>query len=102
MEFSKPIFENLVMHSGHQRSSSSLGHVRIENNHESKAVGVLGDEAQVASTDEAEKDCILPNGGYGWVCVICAFLINMHTWGISFVSQSFVMPFSWLYPLAVG
>ena len=24
-----------------------------------------------------------PNGGYGWVCVACCFLINAHTWGIN-------------------
>ena len=27
-----------------------------------------------------------PNGGYGWVCVVCVFLINAHTWGLNFVS----------------
>ncbi|KAH7121653.1 major facilitator superfamily domain-containing protein [Dactylonectria macrodidyma] len=25
----------------------------------------------------------LPEGGYGWVCVACSFLINAHTWGIN-------------------
>lgn len=29
-----------------------------------------------------------PNGGYGWVCVVCAALINGHTWGINSVSLS--------------
>ena len=24
-----------------------------------------------------------PDGGYGWVCVACAFFINAHTWGIN-------------------
>ena len=24
-----------------------------------------------------------PDGGYGWVCVACCFLINAHTWGIN-------------------
>ncbi|KAL9083960.1 MAG: hypothetical protein Q9165_008303 [Trypethelium subeluteriae] len=24
-----------------------------------------------------------PNGGYGWVCVACAFWINAHTWGLN-------------------
>jgi MFS family permease len=24
-----------------------------------------------------------PNGGYGWVCVACCFLINCHTWGLN-------------------
>ncbi len=29
-----------------------------------------------------------PNGGYGWVCVACAFLINCHTWGLNSASLS--------------
>ncbi|KAI9644659.1 hypothetical protein NHQ30_006683 [Ciborinia camelliae] len=28
-----------------------------------------------------------PDGGYGWVCVACVFLINMHTWGVNSVSE---------------
>ncbi|KAI2996971.1 hypothetical protein CBS147346_9056 [Aspergillus niger] len=24
-----------------------------------------------------------PNGGYGWICVVCICLINAHTWGIN-------------------
>ncbi|KAI9655396.1 MAG: hypothetical protein M1821_005544 [Bathelium mastoideum] len=24
-----------------------------------------------------------PDGGYGWVCVACAFCINAHTWGLN-------------------
>ena len=24
-----------------------------------------------------------PNGGYGWVCVACSFLINAHPWGLN-------------------
>ena len=24
-----------------------------------------------------------PDGGYGWVCVACCFLINAHTWGVN-------------------
>jgi hypothetical protein len=26
-----------------------------------------------------------PDGGYGWVCTACAFLINAHTWGVNSV-----------------
>jgi hypothetical protein len=26
-------------------------------------------------------------GGYGWVCVACTFLMNAHTWGINAVRQ---------------
>lgn len=28
-----------------------------------------------------------PDGGYGWVCVACVFLINGHTWGVNSVSE---------------
>ncbi|KAH7044523.1 putative MFS transporter [Macrophomina phaseolina] len=24
-----------------------------------------------------------PNGGYGWVCTVCTFLINANTWGVA-------------------
>lgn len=30
----------------------------------------------------------IPEGGYGWVCVVCAALINGHSWGINSVSLS--------------
>lgn len=33
---------------------------------------------------DAEKDKSLPpDGGFGWVCVLCNALINAHTWGIN-------------------
>lgn len=43
------------------------------------------DEAE--STPQPEpKQADLPDGGYGWVCVACVFLINAHTWGVNSVS----------------
>ncbi|KAJ5090834.1 MFS general substrate transporter [Penicillium argentinense] len=33
--------------------------------------------------DAAAFDEIPPNGGYGWVCTLCSFLIIVHTWGIN-------------------
>lgn len=30
---------------------------------------------------------VVPDGGYGWVCVACVFWINAHTWGINSVSD---------------
>ena len=35
-----------------------------------------------AVEEQAEVD-EPPDGGYGWVCVACSFLINAHTWGIN-------------------
>lgn len=31
---------------------------------------------------------VVPDGGYGWVCVACVFWINAHTWGINSVSTT--------------
>ncbi|KAF2798336.1 MFS general substrate transporter [Melanomma pulvis-pyrius CBS 109.77] len=31
---------------------------------------------------EKEVD-VPPDGGYGWVCVACCFVINAHTWGLN-------------------
>jgi hypothetical protein len=31
---------------------------------------------------------IPPNGGYGWVCTTCLFMINAHTWGINSVRST--------------
>lgn len=33
---------------------------------------------------------IPPNGGYGWICTACVFMINAHTWGTNAVSLSLV------------
>lgn len=30
-----------------------------------------------------------PDGGYGWVYVMCVFMINAHTWGINSVRIPF-------------
>ena len=38
------------------------------------------------ATHAKDREYVPPNGGYGWVCVVCVFLINAHTWGINFVS----------------
>ncbi|KAL2816839.1 MFS general substrate transporter [Aspergillus cavernicola] len=37
----------------------------------------------VSSTTPTPTDDQFPEGGYGWICVICIFLINAHTWGIN-------------------
>ena len=37
-----------------------------------------GDGANVATIED-----IPPDGGYGWVCTFCVFLINANTWGVN-------------------
>lgn len=41
------------------------------------------DEEHPAVSDEKKRMDHPPDGGYGWVCVVCCFLINAHTWGIN-------------------
>lgn len=31
------------------------------------------------------QEDIPPDGGYGWVCAVCVFFINAHTWGANSV-----------------
>ena len=38
------------------------------------------DQPQVEKKRELDEP---PDGGYGWVCVMCTFFINAHTWGIN-------------------
>ncbi|OJI86767.1 hypothetical protein ASPTUDRAFT_493041 [Aspergillus tubingensis CBS 134.48] len=40
------------------------------------------DSAPKDAETKYEQD-IVPDGGYGWVCVACVFWINAHTWGIN-------------------
>lgn len=45
----------------------------------------------------AAKVDVPPDGGYGWVCVACCFLINAHTWGINSSYGSYSLPPSLFY-----
>ena len=49
-------------------------------------------EKTLASADEEQPPKTVnipieapPDSGYGWVCVVCCFWINAHTWGINSV-----------------
>ena len=51
------------------------------------AVELLQNRDQPSPAAHAtDWEYVPPNGGYGWVCVVCVFFINAHTWGINFVS----------------
>ena len=42
---------------------------------------------QVPPTVRQTDDDKEPDGGYGWVCVVCQLLITASTWGVNGVSS---------------
>lgn len=54
------------------------------------SVELLLDHDQPSPAYVTEKEYVPPNGGYGWFCVLCVFLINAHTWGINFAYGIFL------------
>lgn len=49
-------------------------------------MSVTKQEVKTAPTQPLPPTDQIPDGGYGWVCVICIFLNNAHHWGIASVS----------------
>ena len=47
---------------------------------ETAIAGPSTDQPQLEEKVEVDEP---PDGGYGWVCVMCTFFINAHTWGIN-------------------
>jgi hypothetical protein len=45
-------------------------------------------ETPDANVNVSMREDIPPNGGFGWVCTICVFLINANTWGVNSVCSS--------------
>jgi hypothetical protein len=43
--------------------------------------------------DAVPAEDIPPNGGYGWVCTLCVFLMNAHSWGLNAVRPVSAMMF---------
>ncbi|RDW58184.1 hypothetical protein BP6252_13595 [Coleophoma cylindrospora] len=60
-------------------TSSIVGHEHSRN----AAVDFLSEDPAEDSTNVVEQEDVPPNGGYGWVCVACVFLINANTWGVN-------------------
>lgn len=52
-------------------------HSRFEDGHRQESAIEAEKQTSVAQPD------VIPNGGYGWVCIACCFLINAHTWGLN-------------------
>lgn len=43
-------------------------------------------DVEIPQQHQPEVADVPPNGGYGWVIVLCNALINAHTWGLNSVS----------------
>lgn len=52
--------------------------------HDSEQSTVISDDTPEPMPQERTID-VIPDGGYGWVCVSACALINAHTWGINSV-----------------
>jgi len=48
-----------------------------------KGVSLDDHEQHSESAPIQQEVDIPPDGGYGWICVGCVFLINAHTWGVN-------------------
>ncbi|KAM0805677.1 MFS transporter-like protein [Usnea florida] len=48
------------------------------------------DHHQPRSVHSRDREYVPPDGGYGWVCVVCIFFINAHTWGFNFAYGIFL------------
>ena len=42
-------------------------------------------DAEFTQDRNSQEENTSPDGGYGWVCVACIFLVNAHTWGVNSV-----------------
>lgn len=60
--------------------ASANGHNNSPIGSEIAIAGPGADQPQVEEKKEVDEP---PDGGYGWVCVMCTFFINAHTWGIN-------------------
>lgn len=66
---------------GHATGLTMGGSLQRENSASKDTEAALA--AIDPGVDEEKKDGALPNGGYGWVIVLCILLLNASTWGTS-------------------
>lgn len=66
--------------SHHEREKVATQHNTSPVLSETKIAEPGVDQPQVEEKIEVDEP---PDGGYGWVCVGCTFIINAHTWGIN-------------------
>ena len=87
--------EQSVNHDAVARQDMVCEYGRIPSNTSEKTLGGVEGEgdAQYGLHPESKVIDVVPDGGYGWVCVGCVFLINGHTWGLSFRPRLSVFSF---------
>lgn len=52
---------------------------------------LLAESPAEDSINTVEQEDVPPNGGYGWDCLVCVFLINANTWGVNGVRTSVIL-----------
>lgn len=68
------------------RTSSDLGIAVKDDIHVIRGGdGSPPQDVEQQKTSNIRIQDVPPDGGYGWVCVVCCFWINAHTWGINSV-----------------
>jgi hypothetical protein len=75
---------------GHAHTADSLENSSDDTISPERSGQTTGGEKQLEQQQAVDEP---PDGGYGWVCVVCVFLINAHTWGVNSVSLSSLFDF---------
>jgi hypothetical protein len=75
------------------RDHEQDGRIRGNTSTHSENTTLPNDPESPIPIEDKQPD-IPPDGGYGWVCVACVFLINGHTWGVNSVSTKFPLAYS--------
>ncbi|OJJ40509.1 hypothetical protein ASPWEDRAFT_101490 [Aspergillus wentii DTO 134E9] len=72
-----------ITHSRDLNENDTSGTARYRQDHQEKAPESQLHQEQDQDVEDKYKQDVSPDGGYGWVCVVCVFWINAHTWGIN-------------------
>ncbi|KAF2452407.1 major facilitator superfamily domain-containing protein [Lineolata rhizophorae] len=66
-----------------QESGPSIDDFEEKSNDKDEEEGQYNAEPDEQAPAERPRADTPPNGGYGWVCVACVFIVNGHTWGLN-------------------
>jgi MFS family permease len=61
----------------------SVSDVSMPDDKQSSPEAIVSTEQPPTEVVPAAEPPSAPNGGYGWVCVVCVACINAHTWGLN-------------------